>query len=97
MQHPWVTDGGRILLDAACESGPGVIEVTAQEAQGAIDRGSLVSMVRARLKEKTFRAGEYLFREVRGAVGTGSGGWWGLCVLHEGQLAVTKVVSRGEG
>jgi len=42
--------------------------VTAQEAQGAIDRASLVSMIRARLKESVFRPGDYLFRSVSGAV-----------------------------
>ena len=53
-------------MEQACDGGLGEIEVTAQEQQGAIDRGSLVSMIRARLKEKTFRPMEYLFREVSG-------------------------------
>jgi hypothetical protein len=36
--------------------------VTRNEAQAAIDRSSLVNMLRARLKEKTFLPGEYLFK-----------------------------------
>jgi hypothetical protein len=44
--------------------GLGLIEVTAQEQLGAIDRASVVSMIRARLKEKSFRSKEYLFQVV---------------------------------
>jgi hypothetical protein len=82
MAHPWVTDSGQLQLSQLGEPeggeggegagrgapGYGAIEVTAQEAQGAIDRASLVSMIRARLKEKVFRPAEYLFRQVRGAL-----------------------------
>lgn len=68
MSHPWVTDSGQLQLSqlsGGAAGGFGAIEVTAQEQQGAIDRASLVSMIRARLKEKTFRGGEYLFKQVR--------------------------------
>ena len=37
-------------------------QVSRNEAQSAIDRSSLVSMIRARLKEKTFAPGEFLFK-----------------------------------
>lgn len=74
MSHPWVTDEGRVLLTSCTEMGLGLIEVTAQEQLGAIDRGSVVSMIRARLKEKMFRSKEYLFRVVSAA----SCGWEGL-------------------
>ncbi len=67
MTHPWVTDNGRISMEPTCSSSPVAIQVTPQEAKGAIDRASLVSMIRARLKEKVFRPGEYLFKQV-GAV-----------------------------
>ncbi|KAI8467317.1 MAG: hypothetical protein J3K34DRAFT_523847 [Monoraphidium minutum] len=63
MAHPWVTDGGQLQLSQPTGGSYGEIEVTAQEQQGAIDRASLVSMIRARLKEKCFRAGEYLFKQ----------------------------------
>jgi hypothetical protein len=68
MHHPWVTDDGRVPLYSAADMGLGNIEVTAQEQQGAIDRGSVVSMIRARLKEKAFRHREYLFKAVRAAL-----------------------------
>lgn len=68
MTHPWVTENGQLQLSGLGAPGGGggygAIEVTAQEAQGAIDRASLVSMIRARLKEKTFRGSEYLFKQV---------------------------------
>jgi hypothetical protein len=67
MAHPWVTDGGQLHLSRpeGVEGGAyGAIEVTDQERRGAIDRASLVSMIRARLKEKTFRSNEYLFKQV---------------------------------
>ncbi|KAJ9518570.1 hypothetical protein QJQ45_018618 [Haematococcus lacustris] len=65
MQHPWITDQGRLPLPSlrSLLSPPKVIEVSRNEAQSAIDRSSLVNMLRARLKEKTFAAGEYLFKE----------------------------------
>lgn len=65
MEHPWVTDGGALKLVSlrALTAPPRVIEVTRQEAQNAIERTSLVSLIRARLKEKTLRPGEYLFRQ----------------------------------
>jgi len=89
MGHAWVTDGGQLQLSTLGGTGDGegrpvygVIEVTAQEQQGAIDRASLVSMIRARLKEKTFRSGEFLFKQVRARVrGTGRGGPGGLAVV----------------
>ncbi|KAF8069424.1 GRIK2 [Scenedesmus sp. PABB004] len=61
MAHPWVTDEGRVPLQACADMGLGLIEVTAQEQLGAIDRASVVSMIRARLKEKAFRNREHLF------------------------------------
>lgn len=64
MGHPWVTDEGRAPLRCCAEMGLGSIEVTAQEQLGAIDRASVVSMIRARLKEKVFRSGEYVFQVV---------------------------------
>lgn len=64
MNHPWVTDEGRVPLHSCTEMGLGLIEVTAQEQLGAIDRASVVSMIRARLKEKLFRSKEYLFQVV---------------------------------
>ncbi|WIA30403.1 hypothetical protein OEZ86_000488 [Tetradesmus obliquus] len=62
MCHPWVTDEGRVPLHSCADMGLGLIEVTAQEQLGAIDRASVVSMIRARLKEKAFRSKEYLFQ-----------------------------------
>ncbi len=41
---------------------PQVIHVTHAEQANAIDRSSLVSLIRARLKEKTAQPGEYLFK-----------------------------------
>jgi hypothetical protein len=64
MSHPWVTDEGRVPLHSCADMGLGLIEVTAQEQLGAIDRASVVSMIRARLKEKSFRSKEYLFQVV---------------------------------
>lgn len=64
MDHAWVTDNGRVSVSGVAVNEPSIIEVTAQEQQGAIDRASLVSMIRARLKEKTFRPMEYLFKQV---------------------------------
>lgn len=64
MVHPWVTDEGRVPLHSCSDMGLGLIEVTAQEQLGAIDRASVVSMIRARLKEKLFRNKEYLFQAV---------------------------------
>ena len=85
MAHPWVTDGGRLQLPRLGAAGErAAIEVTAQEARGAIDCASLVSMVRARLKEKAFRPGEYLFRQGQAA----------NCVyfIMSGAVEVTKAV-----
>lgn len=65
MCHPWVTDEGRSPLRSCADLGLGSIEVTAQEQLGAIDRASVVSMIRARLKEKVFRSNDYLFQTVR--------------------------------
>ncbi|KAF6252984.1 kinase-like domain-containing protein [Scenedesmus sp. NREL 46B-D3] len=62
MAHPWVTDEGRVPLHSCADMGLGLIEVTAQEQLGAIDRASVVSMIRARLKEKSFLSKEYLFQ-----------------------------------
>eukprot|EP00879_Flechtneria_rotunda_P011490 GHRR01012003.1.p1 GENE.GHRR01012003.1~~GHRR01012003.1.p1 ORF type:complete len:620 (+),score=143.61 GHRR01012003.1:839-2698(+) len=62
MLHPWVTAGGRLSMPSCADQGCGLIEVTAQEQLGAIDRASVVSMIRARLKEKLFRSREYLFQ-----------------------------------
>lgn len=64
MAHPWVTDEGRVPLHSCADMGLGLIEVTAQEQLGAIDRASVVSMIRARLKEKLFRNKDYLFQVV---------------------------------
>jgi hypothetical protein len=64
MYHPWVTDEGRAPLRSCADQGLGSIEVTTQEQLGAIDRASVVSMIRARLKEKVFRSNEYLFQAV---------------------------------
>lgn len=66
MCHPWVTDEGRAPLRSCADLGLGSIEVTTQEQLGAIDRASVVSMIRARLKEKVFRSNEYLFQAVSG-------------------------------
>ncbi|KAG2494526.1 hypothetical protein HYH03_007293 [Edaphochlamys debaryana] len=69
-QHEWVTAGGALpplpLLAAASSQGaarPAVIMVSHAEQANAIDRSSLVSLIRARLKEKTCAPGEYLFKE----------------------------------
>jgi len=65
MQHPWTTEHCRSPLPClkSLLQPPKVIEITRNEAQAAIDRSSLVSMIRARLKEKLFMPGEYLFHE----------------------------------
>jgi hypothetical protein len=65
MCHPWVADEGRAPLRSCADLGLGSIEVTTQEQLGAIDRASVVSMIRARLKEKVFRSNDYLFQAVR--------------------------------
>jgi len=75
MVHPWVTDEGRITMQGCAAMGLGSIEVTAQEQLGAIDRASVVSMIRARLKEKSFRSLEYLFQ----VVGAGNAKCSGIC------------------
>lgn len=67
MCHPWVTDEGRAPLRSCADLGLGSIEVTTQEQLGAIDRASVVSMIRARLKEKVFRSNEYVFQAVSGS------------------------------
>jgi serine/threonine protein kinase len=64
---PFHSGGGLDAASAPAPSSaddpvPAPIEVTDQETRGAIVRGSTVSMLRARLKERTFRPGEYLFR-----------------------------------
>lgn len=64
MCDPWVTDEGRAPLRSCADLGLGSIEVTTQEQAVAIDRASVVSMIRARLKEKVFRSNEYLFQAV---------------------------------
>ncbi|GLC68350.1 hypothetical protein PLESTF_000681800 [Pleodorina starrii] len=70
--HEWVTAGGLLpplqFLNAQGSTAEGpapppVIHVTHAEQVNAIDRSSLVSLVRARLKEKTCQPGEYLFKE----------------------------------
>jgi len=65
MEHPWTTNYGcaPLVCLKALNAPPPSIEVTKKEAMDAIDRTSLVSMIRARLKEKMFVPGEYLFRE----------------------------------
>lgn len=65
MSHPWTTEHGRSPLPCVKSLliPPAQIEVSQNEQQSAIDRSSLVSMIRARLKEKQFLPGEYLFRE----------------------------------
>ncbi|KXZ49935.1 hypothetical protein GPECTOR_19g386 [Gonium pectorale] len=75
-EHEWVTAGGSLppvpclhSLAVACNAGgggeapPPIIHVTHAEQVNAIDRSSLVSLIRARLKEKTCQPGEYLFKE----------------------------------
>ncbi len=64
MEHAWVTDRGAAPLPSlrSLAAPPKMIEVSRNEAQAAIDRGSVVSMIRARLKEKTFTPGEVLFQ-----------------------------------
>lgn len=65
MSHPWTTEQSRSPLPClkTMLAPPKVIEISRNEAQAAIDRSSLVSMIRARLKEKMFLPGEYLFHE----------------------------------
>jgi hypothetical protein len=85
MAHPWVTDGGQLAMSQAGPVGGGAfgaIEVTEAERQRAIDRASMVSMIRARLKEKAFRPGEYLIKQVGGDVGRGGGGGGGRAGLQ---------------
>jgi hypothetical protein len=99
MCHPWVTDEGRVPMHACADSGLGLIEVTAQEQQGAIDRGSVVSMIRARLKEKVFRSGEFLFQAVSAwgcmvCVCVGRGGECGVCVGGGGGVGCVWGVCR---
>lgn len=60
-------------------SHPQVIRVSHAEQVNAIDRSSLVSLIRARLKEKTLQPGEYLFRC---AAGTGTSAIV-MCTQHE--------------
>ena len=61
------TDGGASPGAAAAAAPPAVvlppvIRVTHAEQVNAIDRSSLVSLIRARLKEKICSPGEYLFK-----------------------------------
>lgn len=65
MDHPWVTDNGvhQLVSCRTLPSPPRALEVTREERQGAIDRSSNISLIRARLKERTYRPGEYLFRQ----------------------------------
>ncbi|GLI58969.1 hypothetical protein VaNZ11_000756 [Volvox africanus] len=72
-QHEWVTAGDLLpplqflqsqgSAGSGGEAPPPVIHVTHAEQVNAIDRSSLVSLVRARLKEKACQPGEYLFKE----------------------------------
>lgn len=64
LAHPWVTDGGYLWLPSlqTLSVPPGQVEVTHQEQSGAVDHSSVVSMIRAQLKECTFEPGQYLFR-----------------------------------
>ena len=64
MTHPWTTCGGTLPLPLLKLqlSPPEVIRATRVQAMEAIDHSPLASLIRARLKEKTYQAGEYLFR-----------------------------------
>jgi hypothetical protein len=76
--------------------GLGLIEVTAQEQLGAIDRASVVSMIRARLKEKSFRSKEYLFQVVsaRAWLALNVVRWyWHSAVYAHGRWSITAAAA----
>lgn len=64
MSHPWTTGSGLFPLRALKSqlSPPEVIQASRLQAIDAIDRSPLVSMIRAKLKERTYQPGEYLYR-----------------------------------
>lgn len=64
MSHPWTTGHGQFPLRALKSqlSPPEVIQASRLQAIEAIDRSPLVSMIRAKLKERTYQPGEYLYR-----------------------------------
>lgn len=63
MSHPWITQHGLLPLVSLHQlaAPPPCIEVTRSDCNTAIDRASIVSLMRARLKEKVVRAGECLY------------------------------------
>jgi hypothetical protein len=77
-----MTDYGTcpMLILGRMAAPPHVIEVSRLEALDAIDRSSLVNVIRARLKEKVFAPGELLFRcEPGRGKGGEAGGRGGMC------------------
>jgi hypothetical protein len=68
MSHDWTTERGEAPLPClrSLLTPPKLVEVSRTEAQTAIARTNLVSLIRARLKEKMFTPGELLFRCVGG-------------------------------
>lgn len=65
MEHPWVTSNNHIaMLSLSLRSAPPqMIEVTEKEKNAAIDSSGGLAIIRARLKEKTFKTGDYLFKQ----------------------------------
>jgi hypothetical protein len=79
LSHPWVTEEGQLQLTGGAPPFP-AIEVSEAERRDAVDCGGAVSMVRARLKEKMFLAGEYLFQKVGDGDAVASAGWGLSCL-----------------
>ena len=62
MQHPWMTQLGFMRMCMRRLMLPWSIEVPHQSCSTIIDNTALVSTLHARLEERMFAPGEYLYR-----------------------------------
>ena len=64
MEHPWTTQRDACPLVNCSHRSilPRVIEVSRQDCRAALDNVSLVSMLRAQLKETSIASGDYIYR-----------------------------------
>eukprot|EP00798_Chlamydomonas_sp_ICE-L_P020276 gene20276-27036_t len=66
MEHPWVTSDGLYALksmNAIHEHQPVRTEITSEDEQQAIACPTLVSLIRAKMKEKTYQDGVFMFHQ----------------------------------
>lgn len=65
MHHSWMTENGKVLMAGlrSMEHPPSVIKVTTVDEDSAIDRSSVVSFIRAKLKKRRYRKGSLLYQE----------------------------------